>query len=100
MAGCVCQCSVGAQMARLSLDTQTVGSASAPGIRCVLCVCFSVICVFACLTLCVVGRGSERRSCVGSGGAAGGAASLQTRVSSGAADGLLCRRSLCVPVSL
>lgn len=97
MARCLCEGSVGSQMARLSPDTQTVGSASAPGIHCVHCVCFIIISVCVCLTLCVVGRGSERRSRVGFGGAAGGAASLQTRVSSGAADGLV---SLCVPVCL
>lgn len=100
MAGCLCEGSAGSQMARLSLDTQTVGSTSAPGIHCVHCVCFIIISMYVCLTLCVVGRGPERRSCVGFGGAAGGAASLQTRVSSGAADGLVCSRSLCVPVSL
>lgn len=100
MAGCLCEGSAGSQVARLSPDAQTVGSASAPGIRCVHGVCFIIICVCACLTLCVVGRGSERRSCVGFGGAAGGAASLQTRMSSGAADRPVCSRSLCVPVRL
>lgn len=65
MAGCVCEGSVGSQVARLCPDTQTVGSAPAPGNHCVPRVCFLTLSVHVCVTLCVSGRGSERRSCSG-----------------------------------